>query len=124
MWHLHPQHIIDATESGKPIHFHYSEGEDGSRYTPADHHEAATRHDRARNNAAVLSSHYEKIGYKAAANGYKQLAQHHAATATKHMDKVLPQAQKEPKIQQPAKTSPKPPAYVTAQSVYQKKKKT
>lgn len=128
MWHLHPQHVIDVTESGKPIHFHYSEGDAENKYTPVDHHEAATAHDRRRNRDAQMASHLEKIGLKASANGYRKRAQHHGAQATLHMDKVLPQAQKEPKIQQPKKpepspSKPNPPAYVTAQSVYQKKKK-
>lgn len=113
-WKQKPQHVIDVTASGKPIHFHYSEGDPaGQKYTPVDHHEAATAHDLRRNRDAQIASDFAKKGLMGASNLYKTRAAHHATQASAHMAKVLPAATKEPKVK---------PAYVTAQSVYQPKK--
>lgn len=99
MWSKHPQYTIGATESGKPIGFHYTEGEDGEgRFNRLDHHEAATLHDKKRNMAAQRAGEYDKLGLKGAANGFRRLAQHHAAQASLHMAKVLPAAQKQPQV--------------------------
>lgn len=86
MWNKFAQHAIGATTSGKPINFHYQD--DG--YSSSDHHDAASFHDLKRNKAAQLASHYDQLGLKGAANGYRKLAAHHGAQATMHMDKVLP----------------------------------
>jgi hypothetical protein len=80
------QHPIDATESGKPIMFHYHD----ENYSPADHHEAASAHDRHRNQYALWASRAESQGLKGSANGYRKLAAHHAKQSQLHFEKVLP----------------------------------
>lgn len=86
MWTNTEQHTVGATESGKPIKFHYHE----EGYDARDHHEAASWHDRKRNMASVQAAHYKKLGYLGAANGYTKLAAHHGRQSELHFAKVLP----------------------------------
>jgi hypothetical protein len=97
MWSKMPQRAIGTTTSGKAIGFHYSEGGDGAqKFNHFDHYDAAHFHDRKRNNAAMMASHFENQKLHGAANGYRKLAAHHAEQSKKHMAHVLPASTKQP----------------------------
>jgi hypothetical protein len=83
MWSKIPQKVIGATPKGSEIHFHADEAKVKSMPSDCRLH-ASQHHDRLRNNAAVKAQHYTKLNLHGAANGYKQLAAHHAEQSRKY----------------------------------------
>ena len=79
--------VIGKTNSGKPVHFGFTEGgAGGDRYTSSDHHEAMTLHEKEYNRAASEASRLKSIGHNFVSERFRKIAAHHVQTSKKHWD--------------------------------------